>query len=283
MLPIDAPILPIRADFRRGLPKKVLYSLDLPESLELGSITREALAEAWGTFLLTLIGPGSITALSYLEGPGLTMTKLGFIGLAHGVALIAAAYSVGHVSGAHINPAVTIAHWATRRMDRTRVAPYVLAQFAGASIAGFLQLAIWSGSQTTYSVAKSTYLGNTLVNSDFGVGAALFVEIIGTAILAFTVMGANDREAGASSKAFAGLAIGFVLAGIIWMFGPISGASLNPARTWGPTLASALFSPTIFSNYWIYVIGPVLGGLLGAFLYDAVRGELTASKDATAQ
>ena len=273
---------PVRANFRHGMPKKVLYSLDLPESLDLGSIKREALAEAWGTFLLTLIGPGTITALSYLEGFGSSMTRLGFIGLAHGVALIAAAYSIGHISGAHINPAVTIAHWAAKRIDKAKVAPYILAQFAGASVAGFVQLAIWSGSPQTYSVAKSTFLGDTVVNPDFGIGVALFVEIIGTAILAFTVFGATDHEAGTSSNAFAGLAIGLVLAGIIWMFGPISGASLNPARTWGPTLGSAVFGLTIFSNYWIYVIGPMLGGFLGAFLYDTIRGERTPSKTATA-
>jgi glycerol uptake facilitator protein len=261
----------VRADFRRGNPKKVLYSLELAQSLDLGSIRREALAEAWGAFLLTLIGPGTITALAYLEGFGSSMTRLGFIGLAHGVALIAAAYSVGRISGAHINPAVTIAHWAARRIEKAKVAPYIIAQFAGASTAGFVQLTIWSGSPQTYSVAKATFLGDTVVNPDFGIGVALFVEIIGTAILAFTIFGATDHDAGTNSNPLAGLAIGLVLAGIIWMFGPISGASLNPARTWGPTLASAVFNLTIFNNYWIYVIGPLLGGLLGAFMYEAIR------------
>ncbi len=69
----------------------------------------------------------------------------------------------------------------------------------------------------------------------------------------------------------AGVTMGFALAASVWMFGPISEASLNPARTWGPTLASAVFSLTPFGNLWIYIVGPVLGGLLGAFLYDVFR------------
>ncbi|HZD12228.1 MAG TPA: MIP family channel protein [Candidatus Binatus sp.] len=247
------------------------------------SIAKEAMAEAWGTFLLTLIGPGAITALSYLDSTGRSgllpdSARLGFIGLAHGVALIAAAYSVGYISGAHINPAVTIAHWRSKRINRAKVVPYILAQFLGASIAGFTQLAIWwSASPAAYNVAKNTLLGDTTIGADFGVGPALLVEVIGTAILVFTIFGANDHEAGSSSKAFAGVAIGLVLAGIVWIFGPISGASLNPARTFGPTLASAVFSLTPFSNYWIYVVGPLLGGLLGGFLYDAIRSDKTAN------
>ena len=93
-------------------------------------------------------------------------------------------------------------------------------------------------------------------------------EVIGTAILALTIFGATDKSADPSR---AGVTIGFALAAIISMFGPISGASLNPARTWGPTFASAVFSLTPLGNLWIYVVGTVLGGLLGAFLYDAFR------------
>ena len=92
--------------------------------------------------------------------------------------------------------------------------------------------------------------------------------MIGIAILVFTIVGATDNAAEPSR---AGVTIGFALAAIVWMFGPISGASLNPARTWGPTLASAAFSLTPLGNLWIYIVGPVLGGLLGAFLYDVFR------------
>ncbi|HZY47363.1 MAG TPA: MIP family channel protein [Candidatus Bathyarchaeia archaeon] len=239
----------------------------------MNQIGRAALAEAYGTFLLTLIGPGTIIAVNFLDVPALgsvTGAGLGFIGLAHGVALLLAVYTIGRISGAHINPAVTIAHWATRRIETKKVAPYILGQLAGATFAGFVQLALWTSSNSRGPVqaAQSTFLGDTIPSSQFGLGAVLLAEIIGTAILVFTVFGATDK---ASDQSRAGVTIGFSLAVVIWMFGPISGASLNPARTWGPTIASAVFSLAPFGNLWIYVVGPILGGLLGAFLYDVLR------------
>lgn len=234
---------------------------------------REALAEAYGTFLLTIMGSGTIIAVNFLDGSALGSVSgagLGFIGLAHGVALLVAVYTIGRLTGAHINPAVTIAHWATRRIETKKVAPYIVGQLAGASVAGFALLALWtsSGSVGLVRTAHSTFLGDTVPSTEFGLGAVLLAEIIGTAILVFTVFGATDK---AADQGKAGVTIGLVLAAIIWMLGPISGASLNPARTWGPTFASAVFSLTPLGNLWIYVIGPVLGGLLGAFVYDAVR------------
>ena len=231
---------------------------------------RAALAEAYGTFLLTMIGPGTITAVTFLDNGTVTGAGLGFIGLAHGIALLLAVYTIGRVTGAHINPAVTIAHWATRRIETKKVAPYILGQLAGASIAGFVQLALWTSSNNRGLVqaAHSTFLGDTIPSPQFGVGAVLLAEVIGTAILVFTIFGATDKAADPNR---AGITIGFALGAIVWMFGPISGASLNPARTWGPTLASAVFSLTPLGNLWIYVAGPILGGLLGAFLYDIMR------------
>ena len=237
---------------------------------------RAALAEAYGTFLLTLIGPGTITAVTFLDSQvtgalgQVTGAGLGFIGLAHGIALLLAVYTIGRLTGAHINPAVTIAHWATRRIETKKVAPYILGQLAGASIAGFVQLALWTSSNNPGLVgaARTTFLGDTLPSPQFGIGAVLLAEVIGTAILVFTIFGATDKAANPNQ---AGITIGFALGAIIWMFGPISGASLNPARTWGPTLASTVFSLTPLGNLWIYIVGPVFGGLLGAFLYDVMR------------
>ncbi len=122
---------------------------------------RAALAEAYGTFLLTMIGPGTIIAVTFLDG-SVTSAGLGFIGLAHGVALLLAVYTIGRLTGAHINPAVTIAHWATRRIETKKVAPYILGQLGGASIAGFVQLALWTSSNNRGLVqaAHSTFLGD---------------------------------------------------------------------------------------------------------------------------
>ncbi len=242
---------------------------------KMNGLGRAAAAEAYGTFLLTMLGPGAITAMSYVGFS--SSASLGFIGLAHGVALLVAFYSIGHVSGAHINPAVTLAAWATHRIERKRVLPYIIAQLLGATVAGFVLLVLWSSNSNTYRVCcngfSPTYLGDTLPGPDFGAVSALFAEVIATAILVFTIFGATDKKA---NQSLAGVAIGLVLAAVIWMFGPISGASLNPARTWGPTIASAVFSLTPLANLWIYIVGPVLGGLLGAFLYDVVRPEQAA-------
>jgi len=234
----------------------------------MNQLGRAALAEAYGTFLLTLIGPGTIIAVTFVEGT-VTSAGLGFIGLAHGIALLLAVYTIGRLTGAHINPAVTIAHWATRRMETRKVAPYIIGQLVGASLAGFTQVALWTSvNGSILPAARLTFLGDTIPGSGFAIGSVLLAEVIGTAILVFTIFGATDK---AASSNLAGVTIGFSLAAVIWMFGPISGGSLNPARTWGPTLASTLFSLTPLGNLWIYVAGPILGGLLGGFLYDAFR------------
>ena len=237
----------------------------------MSELRRAAAAEAYGTFLLTLIGPGSIISMYFLQpfgSRGPSSAGIGFIGLAHGIAVLAAVYSIGHISGAHINPAVTLAAWATHRIEKKKVAPYIVAQLVGATAAALVHLAIWSSSTSAYNAARETYLGDTLPGSAFGTGAALLAEVVATAILVFTIFGATDKRA---NQSWGGVAIGLVLAAVIWIFGPVSGASLNPARTCGPTIVSATFSLTPFGSLWIYIAGPVLGGLLGGFLYEVVK------------
>src|SRR5437660_7144843 len=153
----------------------------------LNGIRRASAAEAYGTFLLTLVGPGTITATS-LAGLGSTAAGLGVIGLAHGVALLVAVYSIGHISGAHINPAVTIASWATKRLEPRRVAPYIIAQLIGATIAGLVQLALWSSSSGTYDVAKTTFLGDTTPAPGFTIGPALPAEVGAAALRVVTML-----------------------------------------------------------------------------------------------
>src|SRR5713101_648058 len=111
-------------------------------------------AEAYGTFLLTMLGPGTITAMAYVGFS--PPASLGFIGLAHGLAVLVAFYSIGHISGAHINPAVTLSAWATHRLEKRRVLPYIAAQLFGATVAGFVLLVLWSSSPTTYRVCCDT-------------------------------------------------------------------------------------------------------------------------------
>ncbi len=226
------------------------------------SLSSALIAEAYGTFLLVLIGPTSITIVNnpsiFPIGPTL---GLGFIGLAHGVALLAGIATVAHISGAHFNPAVTISLAYSGRFPRSRVVPYVTAQLAGASIAGFTQLGM-----VGVAAARVTDLGNTVPNSalPLPVFSALLAEIVGTLILAMTILGSTDSQ---NHLPWSASSIGLSLAAVVWALGAISGASLNPARTFGPSLASLTFDPQAFATFWIYVVGPVLGGLLAAELY----------------
>lgn len=223
-------------------------------------------AEAYGTFILTFIGTSAVTVASdanlFSLGPSL---GLGFIGLAFGFALLAGIASVGSISGAFFNPAITIAAFVVGRLPRHKVLPYILAQFVGATIAAAVELAL-----VGRSAASAADLGSTLPNLSLStpVFSALLAEIVGTAFLTMAVLGATDEES--SSIPWGTLGIGITLAGIIWALGAISGASLNPARSFGPALVSLLFSNTPMLDYWIYVVGPVLGALLGAMLYRTI-------------
>ena len=224
------------------------------------------LAEAYGTFVLTFIGVGAITVASdaklFSLGPTL---GLGFIGLAFGVALIAGIATVGSVSGAYFNPAITVAAFVAGRLPRGRVLPYIVAQFVGATLAALVEYAL-----VGRSAAVAGNLGSTLPNLALStpVFSALLAEIVGTTFLTMAVLGATDQDS--SSISWGTLGIGLTLAGTIWALGAISGASLNPARSFGPAFVSLLFSNTPMLDYWIYVVGPVLGGLLAAMLYKMI-------------
>jgi glycerol uptake facilitator len=220
-------------------------------------------AEAYGTFVLTFIGTTAITMASdanlFSLGPSL---GLGFIGLAFGFALIAGIASVGSVSGAYFNPAITLAAFVSGRLPRGRVLPYIGAQFLGATLAAVVELGL-----VGRSAASAADLGSTLPNLSLStpVFSAVLAEIVGTAFLTMAVLGATDQDS--SSISWGTLGIGVTLAGTIWALGAVSGASLNPARSFGPALVSLLFSSTPMVDYWIYVVGPVLGALLAAMLY----------------
>lgn len=219
------------------------------------------LAEAYGTFVLTLIGPMSITIASNPRiFPPAQYLGLGFIGLAHGVALLIAIASVSHISGGHFNPAITISLSYSGKFPKNRVIPYIIAQLIGAAIAGFVQLAI-----VGINIAKTTDLGNTFPNQSLPLplSSALIAEIIGTMILAITVHGAIGNN-----SRFGSISIGLSLASVIWALGGVSGASLNPARTFGPSIASLIFDPNVFNTFWIYLAGPLLGAILAAELYS---------------
>ena len=227
-------------------------------------LSKQLMAEALGTFLLVFLGPMSVTTVRLIGDKG--SAGVISIALAHGLALWAVVVTTSNVSGAHINPAVTISSWATRRFPSSKVIPYILAQLLGASIAGFVQLLLVGADVGRISNLGATVPNRDLSNPDL---SALGAEIVGTAILVFAIFGATSKTA---PQGWAAATIGLALAANILALGAISGASLNPARSFGPALASLTFNSSIFDTFWIYVVGPIVGAIIGGVLYDSLKG-----------
>jgi aquaporin NIP len=215
------------------------------------NLARRALMEGIGTFALVTAGCGAI--VSNTTHPG----SLGGVGisLVFGLVIMVMIYAGGHLSGAHYNPSVTIAFALGRHFPLREAAAYIAAQVFGATTAALLLLAAWP--------SKPANLGTTLPS--VGDGTALAYEIVLTAFLMFviTAVATDTRAVGAA----AAIAIGGTV-GLDALFGgPITGASMNPARSFGPALASGTWS-----HFWIYLAGPVIGAAIGVFAYQAVRG-----------
>ena len=218
--------------------------------------TKKLVSEFVGTFALVFIGAGSV-ATNYISNGA-----LGLFGIAtsFGLVIMAMIYATGHISGTHINPAVTIALAATKKMDAKDALPYIISQLAGASVAGLTLRVIYP------TAIAGVNLGTTSLGANVGFGTGVLVEAILTFLLVFTVFGAAvDRRAPAG---FAGFAIGMVVLFDILVGGPLTGGSMNPARTFGPALASGFWT-----NHLVYWIGPIIGGLVAAFLYEGVFAE----------
>ena len=240
---------------------------------EIGLFKR-SIAELIGTYVLVFLGTGSVvTTVLLFQGwtpypdnnfnVGIDIAAWLTIGMAFAIAIIAMVYAFGHISGTHINPAVSIALWATKRFPASDMISYIIAQLVGASLASFSIVAILG------QRAVGTGLGATSMFAGVSYTQAILCETIATFFLMLTIMGtAVDKRAPAG---FAGLAIGLVVAADIIVVGNITGSSLNPARTFGPYLAEFLLGG---SNLWwqfpIYIIGPIAGALVAAFLYDYV-------------
>ncbi|HJJ33850.1 MAG TPA: aquaporin family protein [Methanocorpusculum sp.] len=216
-------------------------------------------AEFIGTLVLVFVGCGCAA----LYGGDL----LG-IAAAFGLAVAVMIYAVGSVSGAHINPAVSIALCAAHKFPLKDTIAYIIAQLLGA-FAGALLIVLVGGSGVI-----ETGIGATAPGLSISLWQALAAEFIGTFILMLVIMGAAvDRRAPAG---FAGLAIGGTVFAVIMVIGAVSGGSLNPARTFGPDLVNLIFagSDAIWTTFpLIYIIGPVLGAVAAAFVYRLVAGK----------
>ena len=232
------------------------------------SLSQKFTAEVIGTAILVFIGAGSVPLTLFLTGKNaFGSAELSTISFCFAFAIFAAVYSVGHISGAHINPAVTVALLATRKIDSRTAGVYIVAQVVGAIVGAVLTYVVLIGNNPqALGLGAVSYNANTS-----GVPIALAAEIIGTAILVFTVFGAAVD--GRAPAGFAGIIIGFIVYGVIILVGPITGAALNPAREFGPDLVGSIIgvtggAATKWEQLPVYIIGPVVGGLIGAFLYE---------------
>lgn len=206
-------------------------------------------AEAIGTFMLVFIGPGAAAVEAWGHG---SVTPVG-VALAFGFAIVAGVYALGHISGAHFNPAVTAGFWLGRRFPIADVLPYVAAQVVGAlSAALLLRVLLGASANAAATVPR------------IGVVPAFTVEVVLTFFLMLVIMAvATDaRVAGP----VAGLAVGLTVAFDALMGGPLTGASMNPARSFGPALATGTWV-----GHWIYWLGPFVGATLAVRVYDFLR------------
>ena len=225
-------------------------------------------AEAIGTFALVFFGTIAVTLSVSVFGSGLTVDSLLFISFAHGAAIALMVYAFMHISGAHINPAVTVAMLVTKRIDVKNGAAYIVFQLIGATVAAFAHKIILPvGSAVNYGVqtGPSNLIGTSMIS---GIG----IEMILTFFLVTVIfMTAVYKKASAS---ISGLSIGGMvfLAHLVGI--GLTGASLNPARTFGPALASGFWE-----FHLIYWIGPIVGAIIAALLMNYMISEKTSGKN----
>lgn len=210
---------------------------------------QRGLAEFVGTFTLIFVGAGSIIAT---QGTNLTA-----IGLAHGLAIGVMASAVGHISGGHFNPAVTLGFVVTKRMEARLAATYWFAQLIGAVLAAYMLSWLLPEGQV-----NRVNLGAPAVGNGIGAGSAVVIEGVLTFFLVWVIF-ATAADPRGTFASIAGLAIGLTITLDIYIGGPYTGAAMNPARAFGPDLVQ-----NVWTDAWVWWVGPLVGGALAALLYE---------------
>lgn len=219
---------------------------------------KKYIAEAFGTFVLTFLGCGAAVAL----GGGNNPASIVGIAIAFGLAVIAMAYSIGGISGCHINPAITIGAFLTGRLSQKDTIGYIAGQFIGAIVGALVLFLVITSADLT---VKQVGIGANGAN--LSVGNALIVEIVLTCIFVFVVLGATSKTNGATNN-LAGVAIGLTLIVIHLVGIPFTGTSVNPARSFGPALFAGVDA---LKDLWVFIVGPAIGGALAAFAWTGIN------------
>lgn len=223
------------------------------------SLSQKLFAEFIGTFLFVFVASGSICADQYLRSTGQPGFGMLGIALAQGLALSVIMAAIGHISGGHLNPAVTIGFWVTKRLGTLLTIAYWMAQLLGSLSAAYVLAAL-----LPESVWRSVALGTTDLAADFTRIHGMVLEGILAFFLVF-VFFATTADARGSLNRIAAFAIGLTYSVGVLIGGAFTGASMNPARTFGPALAAHHWT-----NHGVYWVGPLFGGVLAGFLYDKI-------------
>jgi glycerol uptake facilitator len=230
--------------------------------LDESSLAQRLAAELIGTAFLVFIGVGSVPATLIVNGDApFTMADLGMISLAFGTVVIATVYALGHIGGNHINPAVTLGLAVSGKFPWRQVPGYVLAQVAGAVLGAAAIIGVLGKKASEVGLGVASY-------SSISWTQAFTAEFVGTFILVFVIFGVIHRKAAAG---FAGLAIGLVVFAAIIPVAPATGASINPARTFGPMLVQQIAGGQVkWGQLPVYVLAELLAGVAAALLYGVL-------------
>ena len=214
-------------------------------------------AEFIGTFWLVLAGCGSAVLAAGFPAVGIGL--LG-VALAFGLSVLTIAYAFGHISGAHLNPAVTLGLWAAGRTPAKDVLPYIISQVLGAiAAAGILYVIVIGNGSAIGDFAANGYGDHS--PGGYNMLSAIVTEVVMTLMFLLVILGATDAKA---PKGFAGIAIGLMLTLIHLISIPVTNTSVNPARSIGPAL---FVGDWALSQLWLFILCPIVGGVLGGLIY----------------
>ena len=235
------------------------------------SLGSRAFAEFFGTFWLVFGGTGSAVLAAVFLTPDRVPVGIGFVGvsLAFGLTVLTMAYALGHISGGHFNPAVTIGLWAAKRFPAREILPYVVAQVVGAIVASAVLYGIASG-RPDYSLATNGLAANGYGDHSpgkYSLGSGLIAEIVLTFGFLIVILGSTDSRA---PKGFAPIAIGLALTLIHLVSIPVTNTSVNPARSTGPAIFVGGWA---LAQLWLFWIAPIVGALVAGYAYRALAPE----------